>query len=760
MKQEELEKILKKHVIWLETEGKEGKKADLSGEDLSGLNLGGTNLKGAILPEGFSDETLSRVEEVSKNARALFVWMILGCLYCWLAIGMTTDNQLISNSPTSKLPIIGTEIPIVGFYFAAPVFIIGIFFYFHLYIQRLWRFLSKLPAYFQDGKPIDDKVYPWLLNSLVWKHFELLKEKQPALCRFQANVSILITWWIVPVTIFAFWFSYLRRHDWVITSFHVVLLAITIFSAFEFYNLAKRTLRGQELRSIDYTKKDLIRLFKKIVRPTNLIPLVFFFLISVWLIEGNPHKELTWDLRTWRMPRILAKMNLRTFADLEDKEISEKSEKWTGKIEELETELNSMSVILLQNINLRHAKANRVFLVKADLREADLRHAELAGSFLQGAWLKKANLRYAVLSESFLQHAKLEGADLNNANLSKAKLQITNFLNAKLQETKLNEADLRYAVLTGTNLKKADLRGADLRNAILKEANLRKANFLGATFSKDTKLDGADLQGASFEFAKELVPAVLEGTRNKSLALYDPAFLRRYGHELNLPFEHNQNIRNKDLQGYILQGENLRGANLRNMNLSETDLREADLTGANLIGADFKEANLSWANFDGSIFSLTTNLASANLQGANFEFAQELVPAVLEGTRNRSLALYDRDFLVKYGNELKLPPDHNDNIENKNLTNYILQRADLRGADLRAMNLSNANLREADLTDASLQNAMLEDACLDETILEGADLENANLKGVKGLKEPQLQSAKNYEKAVHPDFPTKGCDDS
>ena len=136
LKNEELEKILHDHKLWLESEGVRGKRADFSGLDLTGMSLrnvnlkgailkgaeltdvdlGGANLRGVTLPENFSGfEALSSVEEASKNARALLVWIILGCLYSWLTIGMTTDIQLVTNSPTSKLPFIGTGNPFVKF---------------------------------------------------------------------------------------------------------------------------------------------------------------------------------------------------------------------------------------------------------------------------------------------------------------------------------------------------------------------------------------------------------------------------------------------------------------------------------------------------------------------------------------------------------------------------------------------------------------------------------------------------------------------
>ena len=47
--QETLSIILKEHQLWLESNGGDGKKADLSNKNLIGANLIGANLRGANL---------------------------------------------------------------------------------------------------------------------------------------------------------------------------------------------------------------------------------------------------------------------------------------------------------------------------------------------------------------------------------------------------------------------------------------------------------------------------------------------------------------------------------------------------------------------------------------------------------------------------------------------------------------------------------------------------------------------------------------
>ena len=49
MKQSELKAILKDHKLWIQSDGKQGKRASLQGVNLQGANLHGANLYGANL---------------------------------------------------------------------------------------------------------------------------------------------------------------------------------------------------------------------------------------------------------------------------------------------------------------------------------------------------------------------------------------------------------------------------------------------------------------------------------------------------------------------------------------------------------------------------------------------------------------------------------------------------------------------------------------------------------------------------------------
>ena len=133
--------------------------ADLSKvEGLQSDQLAGANLSGATLPEAVGRfEPLSIVQEKSQNAKRILLSLLLACIYVFLTVATTTDARLVTNSTSSQLPIINSEIPIVGFYWAAPLILVSVYLYFLLYLQRLWESLAKLPAVFPDGTPLDER---------------------------------------------------------------------------------------------------------------------------------------------------------------------------------------------------------------------------------------------------------------------------------------------------------------------------------------------------------------------------------------------------------------------------------------------------------------------------------------------------------------------------------------------------------------------------------------------------------------------------
>jgi hypothetical protein len=208
--------------------------------------LAGANLTRATLPEDIARfDGLKTVEEISKKAGKLFSFMMIGLLYCILMI--ITHWKPASSIKDITVPIVNLEFSLKAFFLSAPVALLGLHFYFLLYLQRLWEALAALPAIFPDGNPLDKKAYPWLPVGYVRAHIKLLREKnRPALSKFQTGLIQVLVFWLTPAVIGLFWWRYLAADDLVATQFHAVATLIAIFLAEGFIGQARETLRRLE----------------------------------------------------------------------------------------------------------------------------------------------------------------------------------------------------------------------------------------------------------------------------------------------------------------------------------------------------------------------------------------------------------------------------------------------------------------------------------------------------------------------------------
>lgn len=561
------------------------RESNLQGADLSSAKggllskqLAGSDLTGAKLPEPLAKlyDGLSQVKEISDSAQKLFLALLVGCLYSWLTIAQTTDVELITDRGTTPLPIIQAAIPIVGFYVVAPLILLCLYFYFHFYLQKLWEELGSLPAVFTDGLELHKRTDPWLLNDLVRSHFVKLRDGRPFLSYFQAWVSVVLAWWLVPVTLFMFWGRYLRRHDPFWSVFHALLLTTSIIAAIRLYHLANRTLRGHE-RTVFVLGKIV-----KHPRPHLHVLLAailgaFFVAVSYGAIFGEAQKNgivvellgIKSDPRTW-VPSVMSSFGYSPFANLTNVDVSIKPPNWTGKKDD---ELDLVKGATLDGSDLRHAEARNAFFVKAnlskshmegaqlylaDLRRANLELAHLEDAFLvrallQDADMNKAHMENALLIDALLdradlqvahlERARLHGASLTDAYMGLADLDHADLTHAKLQRAHLNGANFRGVLLYSSDMTGADLTQADLSNANLQGAGLEGVDMCGSD------LTGANLSSASIKYAnlrdcgnigaiKGLTLEMIVQAKNWQLAFYNSDMLKQLG----LPPDHNEKL--------------------------------------------------------------------------------------------------------------------------------------------------------------------------------------------------------------------------
>ncbi|HTE19947.1 MAG TPA: pentapeptide repeat-containing protein [Armatimonadota bacterium] len=453
---------------------------DLRDADLTGVTglvarqLAGADVCGARLPEPTAHfGALGHVAEAARSAGVLFLVVLFGCLYAWLAIASTTDAALFAHPTPYQLPLINVPLPLARFYVAAPVILVAVFALFHLYLQRVWNGLAGLPAVFPDGMTLDQKVPSWLMSGIVRAHVARLRHDRPPLSWLQEWLSVLLGWYLVPYTLFMFYARYLPRHDMITTLLvHVVLLAASIFAGLMFSRLGIATLRGEGVPAAS----------RKHPLGARFAPAYGALAAGAGIIFGL----LAWASINYGIQFPV----LPSFANLRDAEVSTRPANWTG------TEFNLAKGALLPGVDLRWASGRRAFFVNADLRRADLRKAVFSQ-----ADFRKADLRFADLRQTRLRGANLQAATLERAHLAGAELAAANLSDAFLSRADLSGAGLRAAslkraYLAGASLREADLQEADLRAALLADVDLSAANLRMATLA-DADLSGARLGGAS-----------------------------------------------------------------------------------------------------------------------------------------------------------------------------------------------------------------------------------------------------------------------
>jgi len=173
----------------------------------------------------------------------------------------------------------------------------------------------------------------------------------------------------------------------------------------------------------------------------------------------------------------------------------------------------------LEGANLRRTNLSGTCLCEANLSGADLGEANLLSADLTGAILSGANLSGAILGPDNLatvrslklrganlqgldlSHRDLTGIDLGGANLRRTNLSGTRLCEANLIGADLGEANLLSADLTGAIADRAIFGGCQLSNACFELATLRDAVFVEVRLNgcdlRSTDLRCANLKGAS-----------------------------------------------------------------------------------------------------------------------------------------------------------------------------------------------------------------------------------------------------------------------
>ncbi len=544
-------------------------RADLEESCLVGANLEGANLEGAsletamgLVPRQFAGANLrdalldphlmefqaaTPFHRNAQHASRYFKVITLTSLLSWLLIWKTHDIQLVADSAILSFlhsRAAAAALPTAESYLLIPVVLFVLYLVFNFHLQRLWESTLELPAVFPDGHVLGDGQSS-IIVGLLRTHFRWMNPDASSARLVEKTLSLLLSYWLAPLTLLFYWARYLTRQEIHGTFLHAVLTAAATGIAL---HATTKVGRAQERWATDRKWTD--RLFTKfaVISPVTfgVVFAAILLLLSAGTIAGVPHdvsrapQYRASSVRRWA-PTLFWWLGFDPYPDLTEAAISAPPRSWNLP----DDQVGSIDGARLNGRRIRYAQAYRAFLANGHLWRSDLRGAFFSDSDLRNVDLGQSNLKFAVMDHARLYHANLdradlEGADLNRADLRSANLSYAMLSNAGMVDARLDGATLYTAGLEGSNLTRANLEKADLRDARLNVAHMDHADLQGA-YLWSAQLPGADLGGAQLSSA-------------------------------------------------IFIEANLRGANLGGAKLTGTVLNNANLSGSSLEGADLRGA--------------------------------------------------------------------------------------------------------------------------------------------------------------------------
>jgi uncharacterized protein YjbI with pentapeptide repeats len=644
-----LAQVLRNHATWLESRGKNGsqahltgalsdsdlagqdlrlaaasgvclaradltgtslRRADLRGADLRGARgLSATQLAGADLRRAQLDpvpawsDTLQYFKEASGRTQAILLSLVIACLYSVLTILTTRDAGLVTNSPTSTLPIIQASVPIVVFFWAGPILLLLGHAALLLSLHHQWRTGFELPSYFPDGTTPEQRANVFPVQALPYRTARRRPVGPHSRPGLLSAGWALVPWLLVPATLSVFWQRYLSRHDWTVTSIHVAVIAMSLAMTATAARRAWRNAPGLAPGDLLYATGLPHRMRRSVT--ALRVPLgasLVFAVASDGAIQGTPHflelaptaaiagntvaiaaaprpsptgddcrrittVNIPLALMHWlQCPRLTATVRPGWVGV---GQIEASAAAWHRKW--VPFALAVLGVVPYAHLEQEELSSRPIpwrFPGAAGERGADTLTSGEFGT-LKPANLENRDLRNANLRSAFMVEARLRGADLSQAQMVEVKLREGDLQSSRLEQADLSRADARGARLDASVLTGARFSGADLSRAKLAQVTGERAIMDGATLTQ------ADLRGA------RLHDVVLVEAK-----LFDVS-------------AEGADLRRANLRGALLVGANLKRANLTGADLTDAFPWCADLRGATLTGARLGNALLHFAWIDG-----------------------------------------------------------------------------------------------------------------------------------------------------------------
>lgn len=515
--------------------------ADLRNADLTrtyGLThdqLRGTLLSGAKLPtELFTFDGLDRVRDLTSRAERTLYVLLLACASVGVICFATGDEQLFQSSTALTLPGVNLPVPLTAFYQLVPVLLLGFFFSLSFTLRNLWVELANLPARFHNNRWLHRQAASSTpsFTSVVAPY---LRAVDPECARAATDRALMLgtVWLATPLTLLVITLSYLPRHSWPLTRFHIACLGVALVAGILFR-------RGMHAR-LEKTFGHLAVALPDLPPPdpraeeeeTNGSSAPW---IEIKLLWPEGATQIT------GRGGVFAQEATPPPAEYGSRPASAGAEQRTDRSQNDRLRavvaaaglpgLAALLVVLFawtaHNVMVRPGCQDLLHRSGEDaptrlerLRPCSAHAADLANAWLDGLRLPGGNLRRAFMHSATLTGANLGEADLAYANLTSARLAGANLKDAHLDSAVLWEADLTDARLREAKMADADLRGAvlsfaNMQGAVLRDADLRGADWSGALVC-GINLEAATVNWTDFQRARGWHLAVVDSAGRSNL---------------------------------------------------------------------------------------------------------------------------------------------------------------------------------------------------------------------------------------------------
>ncbi len=538
--------------------------------------------------------------EAAKREAAQWFFFVTIMLALAAIVGSTTHRALFLEEAV-RVPVLGLDLPLLGFYFAVPAIFVVLHFYMlaqlGLMARKLATFLDELDRLCGPDRTARERALQRLDSFSV---MQLLVGERYGSRRLTVLIMVWTTLVLAPVLLLLFFqLRFLPYHSEWITWWHrlLILADLSLIALLWPGRLVRRGGRGPWLRRVASAAAAAAVVFFSVVLST--IPDEATDRLAAALPGIRPvYSPSPFGWAQPRAPTILgipvgddrtvldAVVLRRVLFDGEVDSVARRPRSLFARRlvlldEDFVPEEDSRLVGLertrsLRGRDLRDAVLDRSDLRKVDFAGADLRRASLAGARLDGASFRAADLR---------------GVDLRGVSADRARFACIG------EQAPLGSPDWRCTDLTGARLdrgrfRQASFHGARLRGASLADAWLHGAEFVAADLS-GTTLEGAQLPGAWL--GRAVMDAARLDRANLQGAILDEARLD-----------------GAILDRARLQAASLRGARLMGVGAEQVQLQAARLDSAVLHGVRFLDAQLQGASLRGaSVWRVTAPPAAA-----------------------------------------------------------------------------------------------------------------------------------------------------